>query len=139
MREHDFLACLLFRRAYYWPYCHSSNGGTSKQPTRYGFQIEFLGCTLTLRSVIGILAQPTGDNKASYIAASYVKYIESSGGRVVPIDYRWSTEKLRSVFSKVNGILFPGGGKKKKTRLISHYATELVFFLVYLGKTKVLH
>ena len=40
----------------------------------------------------GILAQNTGSfmNKTfgpTYIAASYIKYIESAGGRVVPIKY----------------------------------------------------
>ena len=43
------------------------------------------------RPIIGILTQPSssslsqfGDN---YIAASYVKYVESAGARVVPIQY----------------------------------------------------
>jgi hypothetical protein len=44
-----------------------------------------------------------------YLAASYVKYIESAGARVVPINYYASEEELDDVFSKVNGFLFPGG------------------------------
>ena len=38
------------------------------------------------RPVIGILTQP-GLNDEEYIAASYVKYAEAAGARVVPIRY----------------------------------------------------
>lgn len=84
--------------------------------------------------VIGILAQPDEqDLKLSYIAASYVKYIESAGGRVVPIDYRWSFDKLRDIFNKVNGILLPGGGapltNTSRCVVCVHFFLELnVFF-----------
>jgi len=64
------------------------------------------------RPVIGVLAQPTdGDLQqygASYIAASYVKFVEGAGGRVAPIDYRWPADKLKKSFMSVNGLLFPG-------------------------------
>ena len=46
----------------------------------------------------------------SYIAASYVKWIESAGGRVVPIPYNIPTvEELDTLLSKINGVLMPGG------------------------------
>jgi gamma-glutamyl hydrolase len=44
-----------------------------------------------------------------YIAASYVKYIESAGGRVVPILYDSPQSELLTLFNQVNGVLFPGG------------------------------
>lgn len=42
--------------------------------------------------VIGILSQDSGQYNpgSSYIAASYIKFIESAGGRVVPILYQTS-------------------------------------------------
>uniref|UniRef100_A0A146LWE9 folate gamma-glutamyl hydrolase n=1 Tax=Lygus hesperus TaxID=30085 RepID=A0A146LWE9_LYGHE len=68
------------------------------------------------RPVIGILAQEyypsktEGGADGTYIAASYVKMVEASGARVVPI----MTGKDRSYYQKLvktlNGILFPGGG-----------------------------
>jgi len=61
------------------------------------------------RPIIGILTQPSG-NGEQYIAASYVKYIESGGGRVVPVFYTSTEEELDSIFSQINGLLFPGGG-----------------------------
>lgn len=69
----------------------------------------------TDRPIIGILAQNTGSfmNKTfgpTYIVASYVKYIESAGGRVVPIRNDLSEEQLEKLFSSINGVLFPGGG-----------------------------
>jgi len=43
------------------------------------------------RPIYGILTQPFDNNpysyNSSYIAASYVKFIEGSGGRVVPIHW----------------------------------------------------
>jgi gamma-glutamyl hydrolase len=44
-----------------------------------------------------------------YIAASYVKFVESAGGRVVPILYDSPESELMTLFNQVNGILFPGG------------------------------
>jgi gamma-glutamyl hydrolase len=46
----------------------------------------------------------------SYIAASYVKFIEAAGARVVPIFHSASKADLETVFNNVNGVLFPGGG-----------------------------
>jgi gamma-glutamyl hydrolase len=74
------------------------------------FFFSFIFCDVNNRPIIGILAQPTSDQKRSYIAASYVKWIESAGARVVPINYSWSFDKHKDIFGKVNGILFPGGG-----------------------------
>jgi len=61
--------------------------------------------------VIGIFDQPlSGFTGPSYIAASYVKYLESSGARVVPLHYRSSPAELQSLVSRLNGVLFTGGG-----------------------------
>jgi len=50
------------------------------------------------RPIIGILTQPSFDPISqwgeSYIAASYVKYVESGGGRVVPVFHNSTTEEL---------------------------------------------
>lgn len=65
--------------------------------------------------IIGIFSQPTtsteGDcgGSCTYIAASYVKQLEASGARVVPIDYYASESELDAVFSSVNGVFFTGG------------------------------
>jgi len=63
------------------------------------------------RPTIAILAQLVDqDIHNSYIAASYVKYIESAGGRAVLIPTTYNTSKVTELFSYVNGVLFPGGG-----------------------------
>jgi len=46
----------------------------------------------------------------TYIAASYIKYIESAGGRVAPIRNDLSEEQLEKLFNHINGVLLPGGG-----------------------------
>jgi gamma-glutamyl hydrolase len=67
------------------------------------------------RPVIGVLAQPLSENQVSedrnsYIAASYVKFIEGAGARVVPIPYDLPKQQLYNLFQQLNGLLFPGGG-----------------------------
>ena len=70
---------------------------------------------LNNRPIIGILAQecqpyfPVEICSTSYIAASYVKYIESAGARVVPVLINQPEEYYRIIFNSTNGILFPGG------------------------------
>eukprot|EP01095_Lingulamoeba_sp_RSL-Kostka_P017427 TRINITY_DN9030_c0_g1_i1.p1 TRINITY_DN9030_c0_g1~~TRINITY_DN9030_c0_g1_i1.p1 ORF type:complete len:315 (+),score=108.40 TRINITY_DN9030_c0_g1_i1:57-1001(+) len=69
--------------------------------------------SLNERPIIGILTQESPPDLTqfgnSYIPASYVKYVESGGARVVPVHYNSSTEELTDVFGKINGILYPGG------------------------------
>lgn len=45
----------------------------------------------------------------SYIAASYVKYLEMAGARVVPIEGDLSDDELLKIFNSINGLLFTGG------------------------------
>ncbi|XP_072542994.1 gamma-glutamyl hydrolase-like [Salminus brasiliensis] len=64
------------------------------------------------RPVIGVLAQEVSapkPGKNAYIAASYVKYLESAGARVVPVMINKSEEEYTRLFKSINGILFPGG------------------------------
>mmetsp|Transcript_13410 Transcript_13410/g.36867 ORF Transcript_13410/g.36867 Transcript_13410/m.36867 type:complete len:400 (-) Transcript_13410:154-1353(-) len=68
------------------------------------------------RPIVGILTQPlhalVDYNVAftSYIAASYVEFAESAGLRVVPVHFDASEDDLRTLFSQINGLIFPGGG-----------------------------
>ncbi|XP_028636326.1 gamma-glutamyl hydrolase [Grammomys surdaster] len=66
------------------------------------------------RPIIGILMQKCNGNLTKlghyYIAASYVKYIESAGARVVPIRLDHKDSEYEKLFRSINGVLFPGGG-----------------------------
>lgn len=51
--------------------------------------LSWIGCLslgVSQQPVIGIYTQPY-DSKQSYIAASYVKYLEMSGAQVIPLFY----------------------------------------------------
>eukprot|EP00201_Polytomella_parva_P003485 CAMPEP_0175075468 /NCGR_PEP_ID=MMETSP0052_2-20121109/22023_1 /TAXON_ID=51329 ORGANISM="Polytomella parva, Strain SAG 63-3" /NCGR_SAMPLE_ID=MMETSP0052_2 /ASSEMBLY_ACC=CAM_ASM_000194 /LENGTH=361 /DNA_ID=CAMNT_0016344169 /DNA_START=117 /DNA_END=1202 /DNA_ORIENTATION=+ len=64
----------------------------------------------TTRPLIGILSQPCSSCPGkSYIAAGYLKWIEMSGGRAVPIRFYDSDEELTRLFKSINGLIFPGG------------------------------
>lgn len=81
----------------------------------------FLVCAATAlsndRPIIGILTQDTrstGNIKfqqlgRTYIPASYVKWVESAGARVVPIPYDADKNTLKHLFECINGLLLPGG------------------------------
>ena len=64
------------------------------------------------RPIIGIMTQPVDDNGDGYVAkinADYVKQIESSGARVVPVPHTASPDVLDTIFLGINGLLYPGG------------------------------
>jgi gamma-glutamyl hydrolase len=69
----------------------------------------------TNRPVIGVVPQSTRGTAfekfggPSYIAASYVKFLEASGARVVPIRTDLGEEKIKKLFQNMNGAIFPGG------------------------------
>ena len=44
------------------------------------------------------------------MGASYVKWVESAGGRVVPIRFYASDAELYRLFKSVNGLIFPVRG-----------------------------
>ncbi|XP_058463331.1 gamma-glutamyl hydrolase-like isoform X4 [Malaya genurostris] len=67
--------------------------------------------------VIGVLAQEMSYSLAakyeedfeSYIAASYVKFIEGAGARVVPIWINKPRSYYENILANLNGVLLPGG------------------------------
>jgi len=65
--------------------------------------------------VIGIMAHPALSNvttcggECQYIAASYVKFVESAGARAIPINYHSTDDEIDELMNRVNGIFFPGG------------------------------
>jgi gamma-glutamyl hydrolase len=78
-----------------------------------------LACALALagsqpnpRPVIGILSLPNDEwpsNGRSQFPASYVKFLEAGGSRVVPIPFDLSPAALSTLLSQLNGALFTGG------------------------------
>ena len=65
--------------------------------------------------VIGVLGNPipynTGDMKSDYVEHTYVKWLESLGGKVVVI-HPWHTHnQIDEIMSNINGILFQGGDR----------------------------
>ena len=94
-------------------------------------------CTAALdtRPVIGILTQPTEPGKfamrnkhtfiahhdetndsrtvlqpygSSYLASSYVEFVEAGGARAVAVHHNASISELEHYYENLNGILFPG-------------------------------
>uniref|UniRef100_A0A224XG52 folate gamma-glutamyl hydrolase n=1 Tax=Panstrongylus lignarius TaxID=156445 RepID=A0A224XG52_9HEMI len=64
----------------------------------------------TTRPIIGVLAQELYNHKnGSTITASYVKAVEASGARVVPIFIGKNKGYYIRLLSELNGVIFPGG------------------------------
>ncbi|CAG2105439.1 unnamed protein product [Medioppia subpectinata] len=55
------------------------------------------------------------DESKSYIAASYVKYLESAGARVIPVMIDQNDDYYRKIINITNGLLIPGGGQDLQT------------------------
>ena len=90
----------------------------------------------TYRPIIGLLAQSSFNMSfqsrcKTYIAGSYVKFLESSGARVVPIFNNLTEAETKKIFESINGVVFPGGivklttsGYANVTRNIFHLAMK---------------
>mmetsp|Transcript_9588 Transcript_9588/g.14513 ORF Transcript_9588/g.14513 Transcript_9588/m.14513 type:complete len:389 (-) Transcript_9588:226-1392(-) len=70
---------------------------------------DYEGATFNDRPVVAIVTQPTRENSTGYIAASYVKWLESAGARSIALPYDAPDSYTEKVFANVNGVLFTGG------------------------------
>ena len=58
-------------------------------------------------------ARDVGESSGKqYMAASYVKWLELAGARVMPLSYAATDDEVDAAFAQVNGALFMGGGAK---------------------------
>ena len=46
-----------------------------------------------------------------FIEASVVKFLESAGARVVPVDFNQDEEKLKNQLRQLNGLYIPGNSE----------------------------
>ena len=58
--------------------------------------------------IIAVMAQPLG-NATDYLPASYVKWLELAGARVVPVMYEATDREVDAIFANTNGLLLIGG------------------------------
>lgn len=85
--------------------------------TAFAFTTVKIRGELNDRPIVGILTQEIDYNLNkkypnqyhSYIAASYVKFVEGAGARPVPIWIGGNDSYYEDILSKVNGVLWPGG------------------------------
>jgi len=84
--------------------------------------------------MIGVYTQPYDSNQ-SYVAASYVKYLEMSGAQLVPLFYSLSTADLINMLQQLYGVLIPDGSQTidinnlstQNADAILNYSMEQVF------------
>ncbi|KAG9354870.1 hypothetical protein JZ751_001583 [Albula glossodonta] len=72
------------------------------------------------RPIIGVLTQEVVDEDMlrfgkTYIPASYVKYLESGGCRVMPIRLKQTLVEYENIFKTINGMMFIGGAADLQT------------------------
>lgn len=64
--------------------------------------------------IIGILSLPISQcsytNGSSCIPSNYVHWLQAAGAQIVPIPYDSSEAAVRTLYSRINGVLFTGGG-----------------------------
>ncbi|XP_071830449.1 gamma-glutamyl hydrolase-like [Apostichopus japonicus] len=70
------------------------------------------------RPIIGVMTQESPSDVSqfgsTYLPATYVKFVEASGARVVPILVNQSDIYYENMFHSLNGLLLPGGGLDEK-------------------------
>ena len=96
------------------------------------------GTAAAARPIVGILSQETeaGADGGSYIAASYVKWLESAGARVVPVHYESSAAELAALFGSINGFLIPGGAASLRNTSQFYAAAKTMFGLALAANEK---
>ena len=99
----------------------------------------------TSKPLIGVLSLPCSDNSGvcapaqvdfnatSMIGASYVRWIESGGGRVVPLLADADHEYIKKLLPKLNGVLFTGGSAEFNIS-VSFYYSQVINIIDYLRK-----
>ena len=104
-----------------------------------------LSVNATDRPIIGVVSVPCSVetqncapaqvdfNATSYIPSSYVKWIESGGGRVVPILGDADDAYIENLLSTLNGIVFTGGAAPLDTSSTFYYS-QIAKILNYLRK-----
>ncbi|XP_028852487.1 gamma-glutamyl hydrolase [Denticeps clupeoides] len=79
------------------------------------------------RPIIGILTQEVADDDMkpfgkTYIPASYVKYLESAGSRVMPVTLNQTEAEYKNIFKAINGLLLIGGSVDLETSAFAQTA-----------------
>ncbi|KAG8441187.1 hypothetical protein GDO86_006799 [Hymenochirus boettgeri] len=91
-----------------------------------------------MRPIIGIVVQQVTDKELlpfgnTFIADTYVKFLESAGCRVVPIRLNLPEEEYVKLFQSINGVLFPGGAVDLQTS--SFARTARIFYKLAIEST----
>ena len=68
--------------------------------------------TETMVEVEAAGASRAASGGRQYMAASYVKWLELAGARVMPLSYHATDDEVDHAFAQINGALFMGGGAK---------------------------
>ena len=76
--------------------------------------IALISCQPTVAPIVGIVTIPSdypqySADSWSYFATSYVKYLESAGAQVIPIQYDLPQSNITFLLDNINGVLFTGG------------------------------
>eukprot|EP00587_Corethron_hystrix_P009141 CAMPEP_0113330232 /NCGR_PEP_ID=MMETSP0010_2-20120614/21470_1 /TAXON_ID=216773 ORGANISM="Corethron hystrix, Strain 308" /NCGR_SAMPLE_ID=MMETSP0010_2 /ASSEMBLY_ACC=CAM_ASM_000155 /LENGTH=369 /DNA_ID=CAMNT_0000192667 /DNA_START=269 /DNA_END=1375 /DNA_ORIENTATION=+ /assembly_acc=CAM_ASM_000155 len=78
---------------------------------------DIIDTPLNDRPVIAVVTQPchellcdeTTEGGSGFVAASYVKWLESAGARPIPLHHNAPDSYTDKIFRNVNGVLFTGG------------------------------
>ncbi|KAF6209595.1 hypothetical protein GE061_015343 [Apolygus lucorum] len=61
------------------------------------------------RPVVGVVLQKDGKHGTYVVYSNYVKALEGSGAKVVPVWINENESYYQSIISSINGLVFPGG------------------------------
>ena len=98
-----------------------------------------LACDPNMQPVVGILVQRLNMSHCSpsyFIVASYVKFVEMFGGRVVPIFSNQKYSYYQFLAERLNGVIFPGGDSSIYSGSYHDMATFFYNYSLEIADTK---
>ena len=99
-----------------------------------------LSASYSITPVIGILAQPIEipipgiENGTMYIAASYIKWLESAGARTIAIPYTANETLLDELFDQIHMVFLPGGNSPYPKAMLNYLLDKVTDYNNRLGK-----
>ena len=102
------------------------------------YLIFFMSFSTSRKPIVGIYGNPEPiddytSNSGTVVVGSYVRRLQSMGAEVVALHQWYTTEEIDYLLSKINGVLFQGGGRDFK--YTAKWETNGVHILNYAKQT----
>lgn len=95
----------------------TASAALAKSDYQHPSKVTHVDLDASKRPVIGVLTEPLrgevvggsfNESSLTYVPKPHVQFLEQTGVRVVPIDYRLPTEERIALYEQLNGVYMAG-------------------------------